>query len=111
MVSEPQRIISAFLPPVEAAYGWQFALIGCAVRHMDKLDALLKVYEFVLTYNPKTRRSVISWIFMDGRRVYVIICGRDARYASNALYHALRATGRRGVRRSASNKCWVVSYI
>jgi hypothetical protein len=77
---------------------------------MDKLDLLFKAYEFVLT-NPKTRRSVISWIFIDGRRVYVIICGRDARYASNALYHALRATGRRGVRRSASNKCWVVSYI
>ena len=89
----------------------RFTLMKCAVQYMDKLNVLFKAYDFILS-NPKTRRSAISWIFIDGRIVYAVICGYDARRASNALYHALRAVGRNGVKRTAGGKgCWVVSYV
>jgi len=78
---------------------------------MDKVSVLFRAYDFI-TINSKTKRSAILWIFEDGHRIYVILCGRDARRASNALYHALRAAGRRGVQRMAGRKgCWAVSYV
>jgi hypothetical protein len=76
---------------------------------MDKLDVLFTAYEYIAV-NPKAH-SAISWIFVDGHQVYAVVCGRGSRHTSNALYHALRAAGRRRVRRTASNKCWVVSYV
>jgi len=78
---------------------------------MDKLDVLFKAFEFVTTLNPRARRSFITWIFVDGRRVYAVIRGPDARRGSNAIYHALRAAGRRKVRRVANRWGWVVSYV
>ncbi len=77
---------------------------------MDRLEMLFEAYNFVVLNNPKAR-SLISWIFVDGDKVYAAICGRGARFTSNAIYHALRAAGRRRVRRVANGKCWVVSYI
>jgi hypothetical protein len=77
---------------------------------MDKVDILFRAYDFVS--NSKTRRSAISWIFVDGYRIYAVICGGNARLTSNALYHALRAVGRRGVQRTAGKRgCWTVSYV
>jgi len=78
---------------------------------MDKLDVLFKAFEFVVAVNPKARRSLVTWIFVDGGRIYAIIRGPDARRTSNAIYHALRAAGRRGVRRVADRWGWVVSYV
>jgi hypothetical protein len=77
---------------------------------MDGLETLFRAYDFVVLNNPKVR-SAVSWIFVDGDKVYAVICGRGARFTSNAIYHALRAAGRRGVRRVANGRCWVVSYI
>jgi hypothetical protein len=78
---------------------------------MDKLDVLIESFNFVIVNNPKARRSVIAWVFVDGDRVYAVIRGSDAQRASNAVYHALRAMGRRRVRRVASRIGWVVSYV
>jgi len=79
---------------------------------MDKVDVLFKAHDYVATFIQKMR-SVIVWIFVDGNRVYVTICGRDARRVSNAIYHALRAAGRHGLQRTPAEKrgCWVVSYV
>jgi hypothetical protein len=77
---------------------------------MDKLNILFKAYDFVAHVNPM--HSAVSWIFDDGHAIYAVLCGRDARRASNAIYHALRAAGRRGVRRVPGKRgCWIVSYI
>jgi hypothetical protein len=78
---------------------------------MDKLDVLFKAFEFVATVNPRARRSFVTWIFVDGGRIYAVLRGPDARRTSNAIYHALRAAGRRGVRRVADRWGWVVSYV
>jgi len=79
---------------------------------MDKLNILLRAYSYVVAFNPKMY-AIIVWIFEDGNVVYATICGRDARKASNAIYHALRAAGRRRVQRTATDKkgCWLVSYV
>jgi len=91
-------------------HGQWFTLMKCAVQYMDKLDVLFRAYEYV-AINPKAR-SAVSWIFVDDHQVYAVICGRNARHTSNALYHALRAAGRHGVKRIAGSKgCWVVSYV
>ena len=75
---------------------------------MDKLDLLFKAYDYVALTAKMS--SAILWIFIDGHRIYAVVCGRNARRASNALYHALRAAGR-GVQRTASGRgCWTVSY-
>jgi hypothetical protein len=79
-----------------------------AVQYMDKLDILLKAYDYVASF---VRPINIAWIFDDGRRIYAVVCGRNARLTSGALYHALRAAGRRGVRRAPGGRCWVVSYV
>jgi hypothetical protein len=78
---------------------------------MDKLDVLIRSFDFVVANNPGTRRCVIAWVFVDGDRVHAILRGPDARRASNAVYHALRAMGRRQVRRTADRTGWVVSYV
>lgn len=78
---------------------------------MDKLDILFKSFDYVTAVNPKTRRSVILWIFVDGHRVYAVIRGSDARRTSSAVYHALRAAGRRRVQRVADKWGWIVSYV
>jgi hypothetical protein len=76
---------------------------------MDKLDVLFRAYEYI-AINPMAR-SIISWIFVDGNRVHAVICGRNARHTSNALYHALRAAGRRVQRTASRRGCWAVSYV
>jgi hypothetical protein len=77
---------------------------------MDKLDVLFKAYDYVASFG--MRSIIIAWIFVDNYRVYAVICGSNARRASNAIYHALRASLRRGVRRVAGKRgCWVVSYV
>jgi hypothetical protein len=80
-----------------------------AVQYMDKLDVLFKAYDYVTTFMP----IIITWIFVDNYRVYAVICGSNARRASNTIYHALRAAGRRAVRRTPGSRrgCWIVSYV
>jgi hypothetical protein len=79
---------------------------------MDKINVLFGAYNFVMMFNPKMYATIV-WIFEDGNVVYATICGRDARKASNAIYHALRAAGRRRVQRTTTEKrgCWLVSYV
>jgi hypothetical protein len=83
----------------------------CAVQYMDKLDVLFKAYDYVATFMMSS--IIITWIFVDNYRVYAVICGSNARYTSNAIYHALRAAGRRAVRRTPGSRrgCWIVSYV
>jgi hypothetical protein len=78
---------------------------------MDKVDLLFKAYDYIVS----TARisSNILWVFIDGYTIHAVFCGRNARRASNALYHALRAAARHWVRRTAADKkgCRVVSYV
>jgi hypothetical protein len=65
-----------------------------------KLIALIK------RYNPKTRNSSV---YISDRWV-LFVSGPAARYMSNALYHLMRALGRRQVRRWPCGSDWCVSF-
>ena len=68
-------------------------------------EFLFKAYGFVAD-NGKVR-GYILWIWSDGGRIYA---ATNDRYLSNALYHALRALGRNGVRRWHQDGMWIVAY-
>jgi hypothetical protein len=60
-------------------------------------------------YNPKTRDADVV-IRRDGKKILLVVTGADARYMSNAIYHMLRALGRRNVRRWTCKSSWCVSF-
>ena len=60
-------------------------------------------------YNPKTRDADVV-IRRDGKKILLVVSGPASRYMSNALYHMLRALGRRNVRRWICGSDWCVSY-
>ncbi len=74
---------------------------------MDK--TLKRLVKLIKHYNPKTRKSDVI-IKRPGREILLIIRGPQARYMSNALYHLMRALGRRNVRRWICNSDWCVSF-
>ncbi len=74
---------------------------------MDK--TLKRLVKLIRYYNPKTRRSDVI-IKHSGREILLVVSGPQARYMSNALYHLLRALGRRNVRRWVCHPDWCVSF-
>ncbi len=74
---------------------------------MDK--TLKRLVKLIRYYNPKTRRSDVI-IKHSGREILLVVSGPQARYMSNALYHLLRALGRRNVRRWVCRSDWCISF-
>jgi hypothetical protein len=75
---------------------------------MDK-KLIKKMIMLVMRYNPKTRMAGVKIVTSD-RGVLLVVHGVDARYMSNALYHMMRALGRRRVRRWVCGSDWCVSF-
>jgi hypothetical protein len=70
-----------------------------------------KIVLLIKRYNPKTRKSAVYIKKYDNRRVLLVVRGPRARYMSNALYHMMRALGRRQVRRWPCGSAeWCVSF-
>jgi hypothetical protein len=75
---------------------------------MDTTD-LFAALDIIWRYNPKARGADVAWIWAGPRRTRLAIAGPGAAYLSDALYHALRALGRRRVRRWRG-RMWYVAY-
>jgi len=78
--------------------------------NMDTEELLFITLNFVWRFNPKTRGAEVVWIWASPGRTRLAVAGPGARHLSNALYHALRAVGRRRVRRWRGQRMWYVAY-
>jgi len=75
---------------------------------MDK-TTLRKMVALIKKYNPKARGSHV-YVKSSDNGILLIVGGQQARYMSNALYHLMRALGRRQVRRWVCGSDWCVAF-
>jgi hypothetical protein len=73
------------------------------------IEELFVAMDIVWRFNDRAKRADVVWIWAGPGRTRLAIVGPDARHLSNALYHALRALGRRRVRRWRG-RMWYVAY-
>jgi hypothetical protein len=76
---------------------------------MDTTD-LFTALDFIWRFNDRAKRADVAWIWAGPGRTRLAIVGPGAAYLSDALYHALRALGRRRVRRWRGRMWWYVAY-
>jgi hypothetical protein len=74
---------------------------------MDK-TTLRKMVALIKKYNPKARGHI--YVKSSDNGILLIVRGQQARYMSNALYHLMRALGRRHVRRWPCGSDWCVAF-
>jgi hypothetical protein len=67
-----------------------------------------KLIVLIKKHNARTRRSTVS--IYDNGRILLAVRGPAARHMSNALYHLMRALGRRQVRRWVCGSDWCVAF-